>query len=166
MKYAKKICRKYHMHFAALSKFLIKRTWLESIDFVKSESESWLEQSKVDKCNVTTELGRESQLCLISLELCEIPMHWFQIQHLPHRPPALSYSPCKITTLLFHNLEVIQNVNLQLHISDKLIFIFCIFSCPEQLNRWPCHWLTDSFSVLLLLTYKEQPKTCDLWDIT
>ena len=21
---------------------------------------------------------------------------------------------------------------------------FCIFSCPEQLNRWPCHSLTDS----------------------
>ena len=36
-----------------------------------------------------------------------------------------------------------------------------IFSCPEQLNRWPCHslshsltdWVTES---LLLLPYKEQ----------
>ena len=22
--------------------------------------------------------------------------------------------------------------------------LLLIFSCPEQLNRWPCHWLTDS----------------------
>ena len=21
-----------------------------------------------------------------------------------------------------------------------------VFSCPEQLNRWPCHWLTDSLT--------------------
>ena len=32
-----------------------------------------------------------------------------------------------------------------------------LFSCPKQLNRWPCHWLTDSLTVLLLLTYKERP---------
>ena len=31
--------------------------------------------------------------------------------------------------------------------------LFLIFSCPEQLNRWPCHSLTHS---LLLLPYKEQ----------
>ena len=38
-----------------------------------------------------------------------------------------------------------------------------IFSCPEQLNRWPCHslthsltdWLTHSLRVLLLLTFIE-----------
>ena len=29
-----------------------------------------------------------------------------------------------------------------------------LFSCPEQLNRWPCHWLTHSVTVLLLLTHK------------
>ena len=34
--------------------------------------------------------------------------------------------------------------------------LFLIFSCPEQLNRWPCHSLTHS---LLLLPYKEQSKT-------
>ena len=31
--------------------------------------------------------------------------------------------------------------------------LFLIFSCPEQLNRWPCHSLTHS---LLLLPYKER----------
>ena len=32
-----------------------------------------------------------------------------------------------------------------------------IFSCPKQLNRWPCHSLTQSVThSLLLLTYKEQ----------
>ena len=25
----------------------------------------------------------------------------------------------------------------------------CIFNCPEQLNRWPCHWLTDSIPNLV-----------------
>ena len=32
--------------------------------------------------------------------------------------------------------------------------ITAVFSCPQQLNRWPCHWLTHSLRVLLLLTYK------------
>ena len=32
-----------------------------------------------------------------------------------------------------------------------------IFSCPGQLNRWPCHSLTDSLTDWrLLLSYKEQ----------
>ena len=42
-----------------------------------------------------------------------------------------------------------------------LLKVFSLFfSCPEQLNRWPCHslthWLTESLTVLLLLTHKEQ----------
>ena len=36
-------------------------------------------------------------------------------------------------------------------------FQFELFSCPKQLNRWPCHSLTDSLTVLLLLTCKERP---------
>ena len=32
-----------------------------------------------------------------------------------------------------------------------------VFSCPEQLNRWPCHWLTHWLTVLLLLRFKERP---------
>ena len=32
-----------------------------------------------------------------------------------------------------------------------------LFSCPEQLNRWPCHWLTHWLTVLYWLTYKERP---------
>ena len=33
-----------------------------------------------------------------------------------------------------------------------------IFSCPEQLNRWPCHSLTDWLRVLLLLTLQSDPR--------
>ena len=37
-----------------------------------------------------------------------------------------------------------------------------LFSCPEQLNRWPCHWLTHSLThslrVLLLLTLQSDPR--------
>ena len=42
--------------------------------------------------------------------------------------------------------------------------IIIIISCPEHLNRWPCHWLTDS----LTFTFDIQRailETCDLWDI-
>ena len=43
----------------------------------------------------------------------------------------------------------------------NLLMLWLFFSCPKQLNRWPCHsltdWLTDSLRVLLLLTYKERP---------
>ena len=38
--------------------------------------------------------------------------------------------------------------------------LFLIFSCPEQLNRWPCHSLTHS---LLLLPTKSNPT--DLWPL-
>ena len=31
---------------------------------------------------------------------------------------------------------------------------FWVFSCPEQLNRWPCHSLTHSLSHLLILEHK------------
>ena len=36
-----------------------------------------------------------------------------------------------------------------------------VFSCPQQLNRWPCHWLTESLRVLLLLTLQSDPT--DIW---
>ena len=43
----------------------------------------------------------------------------------------------------------------------KKVFSF-LFSCPEQLNRWPCHWLTHSVTqslrVLLLLTLQTDPR--------
>ena len=46
--------------------------------------------------------------------------------------------------------------------SNWTISIHCeLFSCPEQLNRWPCHsvthWLTDWLRVFYWLTYKEWP---------
>ena len=36
--------------------------------------------------------------------------------------------------------------------------IIVIFSCPKQLNTWPCHSLTDSLTLILLLTYKKRPQ--------
>ena len=37
------------------------------------------------------------------------------------------------------------------------ITLLCLFSCPEELNRWPCHRLTHSVTQsLLLLPYKKQ----------
>ena len=45
------------------------------------------------------------------------------------------------------------------------VFI-ALFSCPEQLNRWPCHslthWLTEDFTTW---QKKATLETCDLWDI-
>ena len=46
-----------------------------------------------------------------------------------------------------------------------------LLSCPEQLNRWPCHclthWLTDSVThgILLIDIQKVTQLTCDLWEI-
>ena len=40
-----------------------------------------------------------------------------------------------------------------------------IFSCPQQLNRWPCHSLTNSVThSLLLLTLQSDPR--ELWPLT
>ena len=27
----------------------------------------------------------------------------------------------------------------------------CIFSCPEQLNRWPCHWVSDFMTIFTII---------------
>ena len=45
---------------------------------------------------------------------------------------------------------------------------FFLFSCPEQLNRWPCHSLTDWVSEWVTFRfwhYSVALETCDLWDI-
>ena len=48
---------------------------------------------------------------------------------------------------------LIQNKDNNLARGIKIMF----FSCPEQLNRCPCHSLTDSLTQLLfLLPYKKQ----------
>ena len=39
------------------------------------------------------------------------------------------------------------------------------FSCPGQLNRWPCHSLTDSLRTLLIVTQKTIQLTSDFPDI-
>ena len=48
-----------------------------------------------------------------------------------------------------------------------LIFALCFFRCPEQLNRWPCHWVTESLTqgTLLIDIQRATQETCDLWDI-
>ena len=38
-----------------------------------------------------------------------------------------------------------------------------LFSCPEQLNRWPCHWLTE-WVTFRFWHYRVTLETCDLWD--
>ena len=45
------------------------------------------------------------------------------------------------------------------------IFLELLFSCPEQLNRWPCHSLTDSLRTLLIVTQKTIQLTSDFPDI-
>ena len=40
-----------------------------------------------------------------------------------------------------------------------------VFSCPEQLNRWPCHWLTHSLRTLLIDIQKTIELSSDLPDI-
>ena len=45
------------------------------------------------------------------------------------------------------------------------IFLELLFSCPEQLNRWPCHSLTDSLRALLIVTQKTIQLTSDFPDI-
>ena len=47
-----------------------------------------------------------------------------------------------------------------------LIMFVCIFSCPEQLNRWPCHSLTDSLTHSQYFYFwhtKSDPR--DLWPL-
>ena len=47
--------------------------------------------------------------------------------------------------------------------------LYCVFSFPQQLNRWPCHSLTDSLTHSLtnfyFWHYRVTLETCDLWDI-
>ena len=44
---------------------------------------------------------------------------------------------------------------------------FDFFSCPEQLNRWPCHWLTHWLTqgTLPIDIQRATHETCDLWDL-
>ena len=46
------------------------------------------------------------------------------------------------------------------HIMQRQTYFKWVFSCPEQLNRWPCHWLTEW---LLILTLQSDPR--DLWHL-
>ena len=39
------------------------------------------------------------------------------------------------------------------------------FSCPQQLNRWPCYWLSHWVTDFYFWHYRMALETCDLWDI-
>ena len=47
--------------------------------------------------------------------------------------------------------------------------LYCIFSCPEQLNRWPCPllgpWVGHHQQSESSQHYRVTLETCDLWDI-
>ena len=61
----------------------------------------------------------------------------------------------------------------QLPFYGKTLCAFCaiFFSCPEQLNRWPCHslthWLTDWLTegTFTFEIQRATRETCNLWDI-
>ena len=43
----------------------------------------------------------------------------------------------------------------RLSLSFEFFWYVCVFSCPEQLNRWPCHWVTVwLIQWLLILEHK------------
>ena len=52
---------------------------------------------------------------------------------------------------------------LLLQIEQQHSSLSVVFSCPEQLNRWPCHWLTNSTFTFDI--HRATLETCDLWDI-
>ena len=51
-------------------------------------------------------------------------------------------------------------------LGSPMFDVWC-FCCPEQLNRWPCHWLTDWLRTLLIDIKKKQLKSepKDLWPL-
>ena len=61
-------------------------------------------------------------------------------------------------SLLFHSLPLFP----AFFLPNTLLLIF---SCPEQLNRWPCHSLTHSLSDFWFWHYRVTLETCDIWDI-
>ena len=82
--------------------------------------------------------------------------------------PAPKYGPFSasrlLLQLLLHTWHNFSSIFISLQFSqDVLLYsefslclwwstLFVVFSCPEQLNRWPCHSVSQSL-------------TCDLWDI-
>ena len=54
-------------------------------------------------------------------------------------------------------------VNLSLPTILMLRLSISLFSCPEQLNRWPCHSLTHSVRDLLKTQQQNDPR--DLWSL-
>ena len=86
--------------------------------FFKWKSESFL---SVGKWKLTNAGERESQLCLISLELCKIPMHWFQIQHLPQPPSCLFLNHHSSYPTILRSFKMSTR---EWHISDESRFVF------------------------------------------
>ena len=74
-----------------------------------------------------------------------------------HRPSdSLSPPPHRYLTHSHNFAPFFIVLNFSLFFS---IIIYHFFSCPEQLNRWPCHWVTH----LLILTLRNNPR--DFWPL-
>ena len=83
------------------------------------------------------------------------------------------YFPWHWSWLLLPTIDLPRQIILTSYawIFPSLLFLI-IFSCPQQLNRWPCHSLSHSLthSVTHSLTFtfaiqRATLDTCDLWDI-
>ena len=62
---------------------------------------------------------------------------------------SIKYSDVLVARMVIFQGQIIWD--------NAMVRQYGVFSCPEQLNRWPCHWLTHWLSQsLLLLPYKEQ----------
>ena len=58
---------------------------------------------------------------------------------------------------LYLYIQIFSDTNIRLY------YICIIFSCPQQLIRWPCHSVRHSLTVLLVLTLQSDPR--DLWPL-
>ena len=78
----------------------------------------------------------------------------------------MKQNPIVEQNFLFQERACLINISANHHIKNRQIwkhynsFLFIVlFSCPEQLNRWPCHSLTHWVTHwLLLLTLQSDPR--------
>ena len=93
------------------------------------------------------------------------PPHWtpplYSLNKLSHSSPYLSSHLQMIHPAVLPGVCTRCSQTSMKKITMKLGYTGWFFSCPEQLNRWPCdwltHWLTQSLTDYLPLTYKERP---------
>ena len=92
----------------------------------------------------------EAVICLLFL----------QAQMYIHHMTATGVLPQQVAKILQELLK------LCIYICALLQFQCIFFSCPQQLNRWPCHSLSHSLTKdFTNWHYRVTLETCDLWDI-